>query len=678
MNPFARLVLPQNDTPENRARRQQALAEQQALYRFDYHTTTLAGLPMAATPVPIELSLVWAAGLAEVALGLGENLVNIVLPNVIDFDIQISLKVGGAGGVFDTSQRPPLAGTLAPDVHGRPNELASGASGLAADAARFKQDLDDARVALAVATGKVLPSTPPPAKPVPLPALGEAVAFVGKDVASSIEDAIEQRVVSWLHGLIQKIEEFLGKLFGIYGRPTDLDDYLRQFRTLPLPWPVGIYQTDEVFAQLRVAGANPLVIRRARAEDLVGLALGDHGASLEDALRRGALFVTDYSVLQGLQPGTAPGQKYVFAPRAFFEVTPSGKRSLRPVAIQTSSGAAVVFPGDGTPWEIAKIIVNMADGNYHELISHLGLTHLLTEPFVITTYRQLDPEHPLHVLLTPHFAGTLFINYAAQTSLITDGGAVDQLLTGTIASSRQLAAKAVMAVNYNATFLPLTLAARGVDDAQDLPDYPYRDDALALWHAIHDWVTAYLQIYYPSAADVIGDYELQAWVTELASKQGGSIQGIGDGPADAKPRIETVEYLAKLLTQVIFTASVQHAAVNFPQRTIMAYTPAMPLAAYAPFPAKQGAPATQILDLLPPLQMGLLQQAVLSTLGGVYHTVLGQYGGELAILQVGDALRAFQRALQRIEADIHNKTQLGERTPYTTLLPSTIPQSINI
>jgi arachidonate 15-lipoxygenase len=132
------------------------------------------------------------------------------------------------------------------------------------------------------------------------------------------------------------------------------------------------------------------------------------------------------------------------------------------------------------------------------------------------------------------------------------------------------------------------------------------------------------------------------------------------------------------LTQVIFTASVQHATVNFPQRTIMSYTPAMPLAAYAPFPAPQGSPPTQLLDILPPLQMGLLQQAVGTALGGVHHTVLGQYGGELATVQVGDALPAFQRALQNIELDIQRKTALGERTPYTTLLPSLIPQSINI
>ena len=110
----------------------------------------------------------------------------------------------------------------------------------------------------------------------------------------------------------------------------------------------------------------------------------------------------------------------------------------------------------------------------------------------------------------------------------------------------------------------------------------------------------------------------------------------------------------------------------------MSYTPAMPLAAYAPFPAPPGMLATQPLDILPPLQVALLQQVVGTALGGVQYTTLGQYGGELAILQVADAVSAFQQALQAIELDIQGKTALGVRTPYTTLLPSLIPQSINI
>lgn len=679
MNPNALLVLPQNDTPENRAKRQQVLVEQQAAYRFDYNTATLAGLPMAATPIPIDLSLLWAARGVEVALALGENIVNIVLPNVIDFDIEIPLKIGKSeAGTLKASEPPPsLLNQVEADIAGAATEFHHGLSALAADAARFRDDLKEARTVLA---GLLAASqeTVAAAKPVRLPARSGLAADMAGFVAGKVEATLEQRVLSLIVGLVEKIAEFLGKLFGVYGRPSDLDDYQRQFRTLPVPWPADVYQTDEIFAQMRVAGPNPLMIRAATEIDLQGLPLGDRAAGVEDALKRNALFIADYSALAALQPGTTPSRKYVFTPRAFFEVPASGKRSLRPVAIQTAPTSPVLFPGDGTPWEIAKIIVNMADGNYHELISHLGLTHLLTEPFVITTYRQLDPTHPLFVLLTPHFAGTLFINYAAQTRLIADGGGVEQLLTGTIESMRGFVASQVKAVRYNQTFLPLTLAARGVDDAEALPDYPYRDDALALWNAIYAWVTAYVEIYYPTAEDVIQDYQLQAWVQELASVKGGSIQDIGDGSTGEAPRIQTATYLAKLLTQVIFTASVQHATVNFPQRTIMAYTPTMPLAAYAPFPAGEAAPATQILDILPPLQMGLLQQTIGTALGGIYYTTLGQYGGQVAVRQVGEALQTFQQALQRIEVDINRKNALGERTPYTTLLPSVIPQSINI
>ncbi|WP_437581469.1 lipoxygenase family protein [Sorangium sp. So ce887] len=686
MDPFTLLVLPQNDTPENRVKRSATLKEQQQHYRFDYNTKTLAGLPMAATPIPIELSLVWASGLGEMVLTLGENLLNIVAPNVIEFDVQIQMKVGKPEYERPKASAPPpsLPSRVEVDIEGAPKDVPLVLHELTSDAERFRQDLKKARAELArftipnpAAFPPVLPA--PSARPSARPSLlGDVAAFVEKDIAAPIEITVEQRVLSWLDDLVKIIAEFLGKLMGIYGRATDIFDYQEQFRSLPLPWPVGVYQTDEIFAQMRVAGPNPIMIRRVNAEDLKGFSLGTRAADIEDAQNRNALYIADYSALSILKPGTNPAPKYPYVPKALFEVPASGSRSLRPLAIQISPGGPVFFPDGGTPWEVAKIIVNMADVNYHELVSHLGLTHLLTEPFVITTYRQLDPMHPLFALLTPHFSGTLFINYAAQTTLVADGGAVDQLLVGTIESSRLLAANVVESARYNRMFFPDTLVERGVDDVKALPDYPYRDDALALWNAVHAWVTAYVSVYYPTSADVLQDYQLQAWIAELASEDGGRIKDIGDKVVNGTPQIETAEYLARLLTQVIFTASVQHAAVNFPQRTMMAYTPAMPFATYAEFPSKEGAPATQPLDVLPPLQMGLLQQLVATALGGVYYTTLGQYGGELALRQVGEALQAFQRELRRIEVDINGKNALRVRTSYTTLLPSAIPQSINI
>lgn len=47
---------------------------------------------------------------------------------------------------------------------------------------------------------------------------------------------------------------------------------------------------------------------------------------------------------------------------------------------------------------------------------HLAQTHLVSEAFCLATQRTLAPSHPLHVLLAPHFEGTLFINEGRRGS----------------------------------------------------------------------------------------------------------------------------------------------------------------------------------------------------------------------------------------------------------------------
>jgi arachidonate 15-lipoxygenase len=145
---------------------------------------------------------------------------------------------------------------------------------------------------------------------------------------------------------------------------------------------------------------------------------------------------------------------------------------------------------------MAKSIVQTADGNFHEAVSHLGRTHLVTEPFVIATERQLASTHPVGILLRPHFEGTLFINNAAQEFLIDSQGGVDALLAATIDADRVYAAKSVQGYVFNDAMLPTALKLRGVDDPTQLPVYPYRDDALLIWNAIHKWASDYLAIYY--------------------------------------------------------------------------------------------------------------------------------------------------------------------------------------
>ncbi|MGK7904862.1 MAG: lipoxygenase family protein [Hormoscilla sp.] len=495
------------------------------------------------------------------------------------------------------------------------------------------------------------------------------------------------------------IKLFVGKTFQYLQEKSsdqtsiDLEDYNKLFVTIKLPAIANNFQEDETFAYMQVAGPNPLVIQRmTEPDDRIPVSEEQYqevmgsGDSLEVARQEGRVYLADYAVLAGAINGTYPKyQKYLYAPLAMFAV-PKGdgkNRMFKPVAIQCQQQPGpdnpIVTPNsDPNAWLFAKNVVNVADGNFHEAVSHLARTHLFIEPFVIATHRQLPDDHPLSVLLRPHFEGTLAINNAAQASLIAPEGDVNKLLAATIDNSRVLAVKGLQTYPFNQAMLPKELERRGVSDRSLLPVYPYRDDALLIWDAIHQWVSSYLSIYYRSDRQVQQDTALQTWATELIGFNGGRVIDFGE----PNGRIQTRDYLIEATTMIIFTSSAQHAAVNFPQSSIMGYAPAMPLAGYAPATDVAGLASEQeYLDLLPPLDQARQQLNLGYLLGSVYYTQLGKYGAlHFHNHQVKASLRDFQEQLRDIEKAIGQRNEEATYLPYAYdyLLPSKIPQSINI
>ncbi|MCY7334955.1 MAG: lipoxygenase [Chamaesiphon sp.] len=474
------------------------------------------------------------------------------------------------------------------------------------------------------------------------------------------------------------------------GKSTSLDDYRKLFAYIPLPDIANTFESDRVFASMRVAGPNPAMLARlTTAERRFPVTAAQYqavmGASddLEQAMREGRVYIADYAVMTGALNGTygtnPETQKYTYAPLAMFAVPQQAApdRSLLPVAIQCGQFPAeypVITPATGAEiWQMAKTVVQIADANYHEAIAHFACTHLFVESFVITTHRQLDPNHPLYQLLVPHFQGTLAINYAAHESLVAPRGGVNDLLSSTIDNSRVAIVKGFQAQGFNAQMLPRQLRDRGVDDAAALPIYPYRDDGLLVWGAIHDWVSAYLGLFYSADADVTSDRGLQNWAAELVAFDGGRVQDFGDS---GNGKIETLAYLVNAVATIIFTASAQHAAVNFSQNGIMSFAPAMPTAGYV---SARSIAAGNVnwFDLLPPLDQAQSQLNLVYLLGSVYFTKLGYYEeGHFTDPRVAAPLQAFQQRLQAIDdlVDDRNKT----RPVYDYLKPDNIPQSINI
>jgi arachidonate 15-lipoxygenase len=473
----------------------------------------------------------------------------------------------------------------------------------------------------------------------------------------------------------------LGPLAGGQG-PFTLDDYRGVFKKEPLPALADVFLEDWAFARGFVAGANPLLLRRVDRPDPDFPVTDDHlhrqrefqADSLHRAIGEGRVYEVDYAILRILRPGAHPHQpKYVHCPRVLLAV-PMGARSLHAIAIQGGPHNALFTPADGWAWQIAKQAVRAADGTHQEVVSHLGLTHLLMEPFAVAMRRCLHESHPIHVLLDPHFEGTMPINLLAVTRLIQPGEGVDRLVGGEIASVYALIRRERLGCNFRGRMLPAELKARGVGDASALPDYPYRDDATRVWAAIARWVSGYIDHYYANDAVVVQDEELQSWLGEVGAPDKGAVSGLCDGG-----RLDSKAALKEVLSMVIFTSSAQHAAVNFAQHTDLAFSAAHPLASYGPFPERaEGVTEQDFLRMLPPLDVALHTEQILNFLGKLHYGRLGHYRrGHFGDASVAGLELSLHRELEALEAQIAARNQ-EQRLPYVHLLPSQIPQSINI
>jgi arachidonate 15-lipoxygenase len=468
------------------------------------------------------------------------------------------------------------------------------------------------------------------------------------------------------------------------------------FVTIPKPSIAQLLHDNDAFAYMRVGGPNPMLITKAvtlppkfplsNAQYQQAMGSGD---SLLDAASSGRLYLLDYQGLGGIAPAgpvTKPltGAGYAWAPIALFAV-PKGGRSLVPVAIQCgqdpSTNPIFVRVDDATnaaaywAWQSAKTAVQVADFNYHEMFVHLGRTHLMSEAFAMATQRQLATAHPLNRLLCPHLEGAMFINEAATLIIMAPLTTGDVILAAPIETLQSACGSDRLAYDFYANMLPNDLHARGVDNTTQLPDYPYRDDALLVWNAIAQWVGEYVAVYYTSDSDVTGDYELKAWATELSVS--GKVKGF--------TAITTRSQLVSVVTAIIFNASAQHAAVNFPQSDVMTYAPFSAGMSDAPAPTSAAGQSQASWPQMLPTTLGAQEQILLfHILGGVYYRMLGTYldnafpyAPVLLDPAIAAPLGRFRSSLAAIESTIAQRN-LARTRPYEYLLPSRIPSSTNI
>lgn len=461
-----------------------------------------------------------------------------------------------------------------------------------------------------------------------------------------------------------------------------LAPYRALFRVLPMPTIGTVFMEDRTFARLRIAGYNPLSLFAVPSADASPFPIPDDrmpfGDTVAAAAAQNRLYAVDFTVLSAVKPKPYRPEQALFPSSALF-VIPREGGDLVPVAIDLPNGT--VYPpkeGDAfnTHWSIAKLIINNCDAVHHELIAHLGRTHLLIEPFVAATMRQLPSSHPVYRLLKPHFEGTAFINDSAANNLVAPGGNIDKVFAGDITNMMEWTAGQVLNTKFNDIMPDVEMSARGVD--HDVLFFPYRQDALEHFDALLEWVTTYVSTFYSSDDDVVNDAELQNWAAELVHPSAGKLKGFGDDDAGS---LVTRKYLIRALAFVVFSASVQHASVNFPQRLLMSYAPCVAGGMWAelPDPEKEYVGIEKWQDMFAPLETAVNQVEVTNLLGGLYHTQLGNYRrGELPTdARIKNGLVSYNKRLAKIDERIKRR-ETKEDVKYEYLRPKNVPQSINI
>ncbi|XP_034383390.1 hydroperoxide isomerase ALOXE3-like [Cyclopterus lumpus] len=443
------------------------------------------------------------------------------------------------------------------------------------------------------------------------------------------------------------------------------------------------WKEDDFYGFQFLNGLNPKVIKRCSelppnfpvTEEMVKPFL-EEGSSLQEEVKKGNIFLSDQKKMEGIPPRAYNGKPlHVTAGLCLLYLNPENK--LMPIAIQLhqqpSEQNPIFLPSDSeTDWLLAKMFIKNVDSMDHEAVQHLMKTHFLAEVYTVAALRSFSGIHPLYKLLIPHFQYTLFINTDGRPTLFGPDGALSISSLG-YDGLTELMRRALSETTYSSLCLPEDITARGLES---IPNFYYRDDGLKLWDIINSFVKAVVEYYYPSDSEVRKDNELQEWISEIFT------HGFLGNKASGFPEsFHTVEEVIKFITMVIFTVTVQHAAVNNGQFDYYSCVPNISLLLRKPPPTTKGQSSMEtILETLPNVGETVNFEAMVCLLSETYSDMvpMGSYPDErFQEPAPKQMIKEFQAELSNFSEAIATRNLLL-KIPYSYLDPAHIENSIAI
>ncbi len=449
-----------------------------------------------------------------------------------------------------------------------------------------------------------------------------------------------------------------------------------------------VFDQDMIFGWLRLACTNPRPLTCLTPKRIPGLVakmnltdahvekVAGKGATIASESAKGHLYFCDYELLKGIP--TQEGRHMFPCIGVFWsntaEATTRVGRQLLPVAIQLGQTleAPIYSPGD-EQWPAARIHFSVSDFNYHEMGTHLSGAHFAQEAFLVATRRNLRSDHPVGALLLQIYYGLVFNNALGRLQLVNPGGYTDRMMAGVLETGSLEIVKRWYKDfwHWDHWNLHKFLEMRGTLDTEALPVYPYRDDGLPLFDAIHKFATEYVNAWYVGEEDLHNDTELANWVAELVDPEKGNL-----GSKGFPTEITTRKALAEVLARLIWQAGPGHGGINYSQFQYFAVVPSAPGAAYA----IRG----DVMDLLPDLDKAIDQVDILCTITQkIFDGPMGEFDHDFLKRlnqSATNAVEDYKRDLKACEdaVDARNASIARAFMPYPFLNPKNLPNSTNI
>ncbi|XP_019715428.1 arachidonate 5-lipoxygenase-like isoform X2 [Hippocampus comes] len=419
------------------------------------------------------------------------------------------------------------------------------------------------------------------------------------------------------------------------------------------------WKEDFMFGYQFLNGCNPVLIQKISklpdkfpvTNEMVAVSL-ERELTLEQEIKAGNIYMVDYEVLDGIKANDTDPKTPQYMTAAICLLYKNTQNEILPIAIQLGQ-----IPGEDNPiflptdseddWLLAKMWVRSTDFQHHQTVTHLLRTHLISEMFAIAMFRQLPAVHPV---------------FKANA---TGGGGHVELIQ-----------KTMKTLTFRSLCFPDMIKDHGMDSKQDVPNYFYRDDGYKVWKATKSFVSDVIGIYYSSDEEVQSDEEIQAFVQDVRDN------GMKDFDHCGFPRsLESREELIEYLTIIVFTASAQHAAVNFGQFDWYSWIPNAPSTMRKPPPNRKGvANITLIMESLPDRGRSSWHLGAVWALSQYQKNelYLGMYPDEYFLEKpVIASMEKFRKNLAEISSGIKTRNQ-GLEMPYYNLSPDRIPNSVAV